>query len=163
MPDDTINPAVVKRKILGTVEVNGGRDRAERVRELSPDGEIVEHCRVLTTTYVDRLYADGLLSRNARAGADMRDAADKLRMDWFEAGVQVGTIRSLEQMQGGQAGDPIRDEAAYRRYALALRSLTRMDANVARRAVIEEQPVVITALRSALSGLVRHYVIERRM
>ena len=51
----------------------------------------------------------------------------------------------------------IGDEDAYRRYAAALASLTSLDGRVARRAVIEDQAVVLNALRSALAGLVRHY------
>lgn len=146
-----------KRDVLGAVEVNGGRDRGELVRELDPDGKIVEHVYVLTLTYVDRLYADGLLSRDAREGADMRDAANRLRRDWIEADVQVGSIRGLEEMQGGRTRDPIGDEDAYRRYADALASLTKFDANVARRAVIEDIAVQLEPLRSALHGLVKHY------
>lgn len=150
-----------KRDVLGTVEVNGGRDRGELVRELDPDGKIVEHVYVLTTTYVDRLYADGLLSPIARDGADMRDAANRLRRDWIEADVQVGAIRGLEEMQGGKTRDPIGDEDAYQRYAEALASLTKYDANVARRAIIDEMPVQLDPLRSALHGLIRHYTQRR--
>lgn len=160
----TIMPAKPRaaRTVLGSVEVNGGRDRGELVREADPEtGLTVEHVIVLTTTYVDRLYADGHLSRDAREGADMRDAAAKLRADWIEADVQVGAIRGLEQMHGGRTRDPIGDEDAYRRYAEALESLTKFDANVARRAIIDEQPVMLEPLRSALSGLARHYTQRR--
>lgn len=153
---NAINPKK-DRTVLGTVEVNGGRDRGELVRELDPNGQIVEHVYVLTATYVERLYADGMLSRDAREGADMRDAADRLRRDWIEADVQVGAIRGLEEMQGGRTRDPIGDEEAYRRYADALASLTKFDANVARRAVIEDIAVQLEPLRSALHGLVKHY------
>lgn len=150
------------RTVLGTVEVNGGRDRGELVREADPEtGLTVEHVIVLTTSYVDRLYADGLLSRDAREGADMRDAAAKLLSDWLEAGVSVGHARAGDPMRsGGGAGRvdiEVRDEDAYRRYAAALASLTSLDARVARRAVIEDQEVVLNALRSALAGLAQHY------
>jgi len=150
------------RTVLGTVEVNGGRDRGELVREADPEtGLTVEHVIVLTTSYVDRLYADGLLSRDAREGADMRDAAAKLLSDWLEAGVSVGHARAGDPMRsGGGAGRvdiEVRDEDAYRRYAAALASLTSLDAAIARRAVISDQPCVLNALRSALAGLVRHY------
>lgn len=149
------------RTVLGTVEVNGGRDRGELVRELSPAGEIVEHVRVLTTTYVDRLYADGMLSHSAREGADMRDAADRLRRDWHEAGVSVGHARAGDPTRSGGGGGrvdiEVRDEDAYRRYAAALASLTPLDAAIARRAIIGEQQCVLNALRSALAGLVLHY------
>lgn len=150
------------RTVLGTVEVNGGRDRGELVREADPDtGLPVMHVIVLTTSYVDRLYADGRLSRDAREGADMRDAAARLLKDWLEAGVSVGHARAGDPMRSGGGGAradiEVRDEDAYRRYAAALASLTTLDASIARRAVIGEQPCVITALQSALAGLVRHY------
>ena len=54
----TIMPAKPRaaRTVLGSVEVNGGRDRGELVREADPEtGLTVEHVIVLTTTYVDRL------------------------------------------------------------------------------------------------------------
>lgn len=148
------------RTVLGTVEVNGGRDRGELVREADPEtGLTVEHVIVLTTSYVDRLYADGLLSRDAREGADMRDAAAKLRADWIDADVRVGAVRASDagRAHAGISDIQIGDEDAYRRYAAALASLTSLDARVARRAVIEDQEVVLNALRSALAGLVQHY------
>lgn len=161
MPDD-IQPIAPKPVILGAETVNGGRDRAERIRELCPEGTIVEHLRIVTTTYVDRLYADGLLSHDAREGADMRDAADRLRSDWTQAGIAVGHVASVDPGSAGAGGrrfDDLRvqDEAAYGRYTAALGALTPMDAHIARRAVVSEQPVVLEPLRSALAGLVRHY------
>jgi hypothetical protein len=158
---------IAKQKLRATsalVDVNGGRDRGQLIRELDPEGKIVEHVHILTATYVDRLYAGGLLSSDAREGADMRDAADRLRRDWIEADVQVGAIRSLEAMQGGKGRDPIGDEEAYRRYAEALDSLRILGPRivlVARCAVIEERPVAIEPLRRALHGLLRHYTQRR--
>ena len=159
MPDATPPPKPI---VLGTVDVNGGRDRADLVRELCPDGRIVEHLRVVTSSYVDRLYADGLLSHDAREGADMRDAADRLRTDWTQAGIAVGHVASVDPGAAGAGGrrfDDLRvqDEAAYGRYVHALASLSPMDAHIARRAVVSEQPVMLEPLRSALAGLVRHY------
>lgn len=151
-----------RREVYGTTSVYEGQHRAERVREADPDGHVVEHLYVVTTTYIDRLYADGLLSSNARDGADLRDAAARLRADWIEADVQVGAIRAIEQMQGGRTRDPIGNEDAYARYADALAALTPMDARVARRAIIDEQHVVLEPLRSALWGLVQHYTRRRR-
>ena len=150
------------RTVLGTVEVNGGRDRGELVREADPEtGLTVEHVIVLTTSYVDRLYADGRLSTDAREGADMRDAAARLLKDWLDAGVSVGHARAGDPMRSGSGSGrvdiEVRDEDAYRRYAAALASLTSLDARVARRAVIEDVPVMLNALRSALAGLVQHY------
>lgn len=159
--------AITKREVLGTVTVNGGRDRGELVREADPEtGLTVEHLYVLTATYVDRLYADGLLSHDARQGADMRDAANRLHGDWLASGVAVGHVqgRDMERSNGG-GGRPadisVRDEDAYRRYTTALGALTPMDANIARRAIISEQPVMLGPLRSALSGLVQHYTRGR--
>ena len=148
------------RTVLGTVEVNGGRDRGELIREADPEtGLTVEHVYVLTTTYVDRLYADGRLSRDAREGADMRDAAAKLRADWIDADVRVGAVRASDagRAHAGISDIQIGDEDAYRRYAAALASLTSLDARVARRAVVDDEPVALNALRSALAGLVQHY------
>lgn len=154
------------RTVLGTVEVNGGRDRGELIREADPEtGLTVEHVIVLTTSVVERHYANGELSRDAKEGANMRDAARRLWQDWADADVRVGrvtaTLSDKPRTHGVMADDPIGDEEAYRAYCEALDSLTSLDARVARRAIIEDQPVQIGPLRSALAGLVRHYTQRR--
>lgn len=153
----SIPKAPPRPEVIRVEGVNNEQDRAELVREAGPSGSVVVHHRVTTQRYLDDLYARGLI----RTG--MHQAGQQLRDDWEMAGLRVSSAkcRNLDAPLGGYGGevDLVADEAAWARYWEAMRAVGRMDANVLRRAVVDDEPVEIHCLRAALGRLALHYRI----
>ena len=150
------------REVLGTMTVYDGQHRAERVREASPTGGVVEHLRVVTQTYIDRLHADLKLTD------DERDAGQTLRDDHYAAGLFVASMAVADPEKpivggGGANIDLVRGEEAFRDYRDALRAVTVYGGrDTLIRACIDERDVSLDRLKAAMGDLVRHYRRTKR-
>lgn len=151
-----------KREVYGTTSVYGTQHRAERIRESDPGGRIVEHLRVVTQTYIDRLHADLHLTD------DERDAGQSLADDHYSAGLFMASMAVVDPGKpigsGGGNIDMVRGEEAFRRYRDAMRAVSGYGArDILMRACIDEREVQLSKLKDALKELVRHYRRERRL
>lgn len=162
MTTGTANAARMRREVYGTTSVYGTHHRAERIRENDPiTGVTVEHLRVVTQTYIDRLHADLKLTD------DERDAGQMLADDHYASGLYVASLAVVDPGKpiggGGANIDLVRGEEAFARYRDALRAVTTYGGrDTLIRACIDEREVRLDWLKSALGDLIRYYRKERR-
>jgi hypothetical protein len=98
------NPKKPTSEVLGTLRGNNGRTE-DLVRELDPEGKIVEH-RIKRSTYAhDRLYAAKQIPH------ELYTAAEKFRID-FERAQMVGNYSRLDLFKTRAGQQEISDRVA---------------------------------------------------
>jgi hypothetical protein len=109
-----------KPQLLGSETLNNGRDRADIVRAAGPDGTVAVYAINRTQRMADRLHDRGLIDGRQYS------AATQLRDLWEQADLGVADLSagSLQRISGGER-EWVGDEAAFRRYTLAMRQMGR--------------------------------------
>jgi len=109
-----------KPQVIRSEIVNNGRDRADVVRAAGPDGTVAVFAINRTQRMVDRLFDRGAIDgRQYGAATRLRDLWERARLVTADLGAH-----DLYRISGGER-EWVGDEAAFRRYMLAMRQMGR--------------------------------------
>jgi hypothetical protein len=154
--------SVRKSEVLRSETINGGRDRADLVRDSDTRGNVVVYQVNKTQRMADRLYDQGKLDPK------QYDAANQLRDLWEISGISVARVGAAAwgRVSGGDHAHIGNDEAMAR-YTLAMRQMGRDRTRLLQDVVIGDMhPDVwgrrwrcdaLIMLQRALDALARHW------
>lgn len=137
-----------KPQLIRSEPIHGGRDRADVVRAAGPDGTVAVFAINRTQRMADRLFDRGLID------ARQYDAASQLRDLWERAGLCVADLSAadLHRVSGGDH-DWIADDAAFRRYTLAMRQMGRDGRRILFDVVVSDMAPELWGRRFRCDGL----------
>jgi hypothetical protein len=154
--------SVRKTEVLRSEVINGGRDRADLVRDSDQNGGVVVYAVNRTQRMADRLYDQGKLD------ARQYDAANQLRDLWEMAGIACARVSAAAwgRVSGGDH-TLIGNDTAMSRYTMAMRQMGRDRTRLLQDVVIGDMHPdlwgrhwrcdALTMLQRALDRLAAHW------